>query len=507
MGTFASPALDRRPLRVVEPAAVIAHPGGWHEHRWPATGAELHEHVGLRIPHAFRAGEPYVREGWQSWSTPTSERVGTGVRRLPARRPQAFGRRHWLEAPPYRGDESYGIWRSATATVYAEPGATVFVSDEEGLLAVREERADGRHPAVWSAARKLPGDELAARLRVARRPAVAHVGWSTWDAYGPALDADDLLDDTECARDHYGDTIELVLVDDGWQRVVGDWRPRSRRMAHALGVLGERHALGLWWAPFVVHREAALAAEHPDWIVRDADGAPVVVLARAQPWEAWALDLTQADVLGWLTATARRLAAYGASVLKCDFLYAAEVVADAARAGRCADTEATGEEILARALSAISAGGPELIGCGAPLWPAIGLVDLMRVGPDVGRVWRRPPPAGLEPAFAGGCLANAWAAARARAWMHDTLWLNDPDSVYLRPGRLTAAQADDWLDWVAGHGLPLVLGDPLRTLTREQRRRWERAVARQRDAAPPAGRSATRRGGPAGGWRRAAGPA
>jgi hypothetical protein len=64
--------------------------------------------------------------------------------------------------------------------------------------------------------------------------------------------------------------------------------------------------------------------------------------------------------------------------------------------------------------------------------------------------------------------------------MHGALWINDPDSVYLSPGPLRPELAEGWLDWVAGHGLPSVLGEPLRALTAEQRRRWERAVARQR---------------------------
>jgi hypothetical protein len=404
-------------------------------------------------------------------------RIGEGVRRAPAPSPPRYGRRHWLAAPPYRGDESNHLWRSASATAYVERAGAVFVAGREELRVVREEPADGRHPTVWFTPRAVPKPELASRLAGERRER-PHAGWSTWDAHGPRLSGAALLEDLDAIECRFGDTIDVVNVDDGWQHGIGDWLPRDRAMAHALGEVAGARRLCLWWSPFVVHREASLASEHPDWILRDRFGQPVVVLARDDPWEAWALDLSNLDVLGWLRATAERLAGYGAQLLKCDFLYASAFTADAARAGTCADPLVTAEEVHRRALAAIAAAGPAIVACGAPLWASAGLVHAMRVGPDVGPRWWRPPPPGLASEDAGGCLANAWAAASRRHWMHGALWLNDPDSVFLRAG----PAGDRWLSWVAQRGLPLMLGDPLGPLTRSERTRWERAVDRQRAA-------------------------
>ena len=102
----------------------------------------------------------------------------------------------------------------------------------------------------------------------------------------------------------------------------------------------------------------------------------------------------------------------------------------------------------------------------------------MRVGPDSGRRWWVPTPPGLEPGQAGGCITNAWGAARRRHWMHRARWLNDPDSVHLGAG----LAGDAWVDWVADRGLPLVLGDAVRELDRDAVRRWESAVERQHAA-------------------------
>ena len=276
------------------------------------------------------------------------------------------------------------------------------------------------------------------------------------------------------------------MADDGWQRCLGEWTPRDRAMAHALCQVGERHRLVLWWAPFVVHRDAALAAAHPDWVLRHRDGRPRVVLARRKPWEAWALDLSHPDVRGWLERTAVRLGELGAQWLKCDFLYASEWTAEAAREGTCADPSVTGEEAHLAGLEAVRAGGVPLIGCGAPLVDSAGLVDLMRVGPDIGRRLRAPVPAALEPDHTGGCLANAWTAARRRAWLDGVLWRNDPDSVFLAAG----PAHDAWRRWVAGHGLPLVLADPPADLGPAEVRRWAAALDRRAAATGAAVRPA-----------------
>jgi hypothetical protein len=469
-------------IRTVAPAATSASADGWLRSSWPATGADVHELVALRLAHTFAPGEAYVREGWQSWSTPILCRIGSGVRRLPSPSPPVCGRRHWLPQPPYTGDESHHVWRSETATAYLEGGAGVFVADGDGLLAIRAEPADGAHPDVLLAPRRVDPSELPARLPAVRPAAEAHAGWSTWDAYGTALTGDDLAADLRFAGHSMGDTIELVNVDDGWQAALGDWRPRDAAMARAIDAAAERHTLSLWWAPFLAEPHSRLAADHPDWILRDPSGRPICAIDRDDPWRAWTLDLTHPEVRGWLSETAEKLAGYGAKALKCDFLYAAELVGDAAREGSCWDPTQTGEQILRSAICDLRSTGLTLTACGSPLWPVIGQVEFMRVGPDVGRTWRTQPAPGIEPDDAGGSLCNAWTAAQRREWMHGGLWLNDPDSVYLDHGGLAPEQAAAWLDWVAERGLSLVLGDRLRVLDAGQLRRWERAVARQRAA-------------------------
>lgn len=86
--------------------------------------------------------------------------------------------------------------------------------------------------------------------------------------------------------------------------------------------------------------------------------------------------------------------------------------------------------------------GPEavLLGCGAPIPPAVGLVDAMRVGPDIDT--RYEPPGG------GPSRPSQRNAARnviARAWQHGRFWVNDPDSLMARPG---VQQRESWAETV-----------------------------------------------------------
>src|SRR5207249_3270916 len=81
---------------------------------------------------------------------------------------------------------------------------------------------------------------------------------------------------------------------------------------------------------------------------------------------------------------------------------------------------------------------------------AIGLVDAMRVGPDVGAHWAPPGVGGVEERSTS-CLDNTWRAAKLRAMFHGVLWANDPDCVLLRR-RNTQLRASDrigWARWVA----------------------------------------------------------
>jgi alpha-galactosidase len=119
-----------------------------------------------------------------------------------------------------------------------------------------------------------------------------------------------------------------------------------------------------------------------------------------------------------------------------------------------------------------------ILGCGAPLGPCIGVVDGMRIGPDVAPAWaprdEAAPYAGAVPS-----TRNAWRNTVARAPLHRALWLNDPDCLMLRASDtdLTPEQVEAWALAVAMSGGMAIVSDDLAALGADARRRLDDVIA------------------------------
>ncbi len=275
---------------------------------------------------------------------------------------------------------------------------------------------------TWAAA---IGQEMSARI-----PAQVPTGWCTWYYFYGENTAQEVLENVEAIAQH-GLPLDVILLDDGFQTAIGDWLSINtdkfpegmEAVARAIRQAG--HTLGLWSAPFGAAAHSHLFAQHPDWLLRDETGAPVL------GWTHWgtdcyALDCTHPAVLAWLRETFRFMRQeWGVELFKIDFLFAA------ARPGRRHDPSATRAQALRRGVEAIrQAIGDDafLLGCGAPLGPCVGLVDGMRVGPDVDPNWHPIWRNDLSAPSAESALRNSL----TRAPFHNRLWANDPDCLLVR---------------------------------------------------------------------------
>jgi alpha-galactosidase len=214
---------------------------------------------------------------------------------------------------------------------------------------------------------------------------------------------------------------------------------------------------GIWTAPFLVEEGGRLAGEHPDWVLGRAMHNPVW-------WGGWALalDTTHPAVLDHVEATFAALTAQGFDYHKVDFLYAA------ALPGRRHDPTITRAQALRAGLDAVRRGiGHDafLLGCGSPFAPAVGVVDAMRVSPDVAPWWLpRTPLPGMDEA--ASCAHNALVTSFMRAPLHRRLWINDNDCVLLRPAEdgLTDDQRRLVAATVAATGTLVTTSDDLSAL-------------------------------------------
>ena len=369
-----------------------------------------------------RAAQVY-EHGWQSWSpTGVYGAAATSARPeetwqhlmrfrpgtlLPARGFQAEG---LLVVDPGTGEpvQVYAASDPATAVpsigARLEHGRVVGGSDRPGQ--VRSWTADGLGSAL-----ARHGDEQRARAGVRLRAAPSV--WCSWYHYVLGVTEADVVENLE-AIERLDLPVDVVQIDDGWQAGVGDWLELSPRFSSirdlAARIRDSGRRAGIWVAPFTVAEHSDLAAGHPDWLM---EGAGANWGGRLS-----GLDLTHPGVRDHLRRVFDGLRAAGFDYFKLDFVYTGALpgrrhqdltAVEAYRSGLELVREAVGEESY-------------LLGCGAPIWPSVGLVDAMRVSPDT-----------YQPDLRDRDELRGRAGAEARAWQQGRLWVNDADCLVARP--------------------------------------------------------------------------
>jgi hypothetical protein len=218
-------------------------------------------------------------------------------------------------------------------------------------------------------------------------------GWNSWYAYRLTITEDLVLANARIIAERfreYGATN--VQIDHGWQDrdIVGNWIP-NERFPHGLPWLARRLGemgltLGLWTAVTQVSEFAPFYKEHPEALLHDASGAPLVTDQRWY-WEphgrTFAPDPTHPLGLAFYRNAGRRLRKHGAVYVKNDFqgnLMRHDVVTH--------DRQARlGPPLYLRAMRAFQQGmGAKMIrhGCNAPLNVGAGIWDAAWVHRDIG---------------------------------------------------------------------------------------------------------------------------
>ncbi|HSS95370.1 MAG TPA: glycoside hydrolase family 36 protein [Candidatus Dormibacteraeota bacterium] len=274
--------------------------------------------------------------------------------------------------------------------------------------------------------------------------------WCSWYHYFTEVREEDILENLAGA-DSLGLDIGVVQIDDGWEAEIGDWLERSPRFPHPLPETTKRikatgRRAGIWTAPVLVGERSRIAHEHPDWLVRGVDAG--------RNWDEalFALDVTHPDAAAYLVRVFRTLTEWGFDFFKVDFMYSG-----ALEGGRHGDAD--GVAAYRQALRLIrEAIGPEatLLGCGAPILPSVGLVDVMRVSPDTGPNYE--PMAGD---VAVPSQRSAVLAGRARAFQQGRFWINDPDCLIVRPD---VERREEWALHVERYGALRGSSDRLKAL-------------------------------------------
>jgi alpha-galactosidase len=295
-------------------------------------------------------------------------------------------------------------------------------------------------------------------------------GWCSWYHYFHAITEDALRANIRAlAAMRERIPIEVIQLDDGFQSALGDWDITNAKFPSGLKRLAEEiraagFSAGIWTAPFLCARDSTLMRAHQDWLITAENGEPLRA-GYNKKWTtdpegfAYALDPSNPEFRAHLERLfARLVREFGYLYLKLDFLFAG------AAEGKRRDADITRAEMLRLGLAAIRAGAGDdtfILGCGCPLGPAIGLVDGMRIGPDVAPYWGS---SASDPS-----TVHALDAIMARSYMHRRLWLNDPDCLMLRARetQLTADERYALAATIAASGGMLLISDDVALVDEE----------------------------------------
>ncbi|MGL6258870.1 glycoside hydrolase family 36 protein [Vibrio sp. WXL210] len=298
------------------------------------------------------------------------------------------------------------------------------------------------------------------------------VGWCSWYAYYADV-SERHIDENLALMTGQLDALEWVLLDDGYQAFMGDWLDPSDKFESGVPALVERikhqgKRAGIWLAPFIAQPQSRVFRHHPDWFVQDEHGQPLKAETvtyggwRCTPW--YVLDTSKPEVLEHLTYVVSVMRQeWGVELFKLDANYWGTL--KGTRLGR----GVTGVEAYRMGMQAIAQGVGDgwILGCNAPMWPSLGLVDAMRVSDDVER----------EPYRFGQIAKQAF----FRSWQHQRLWHLDPDCVTLTslPNQGTERRYYDFhrTAILASSGW-LLSGDPLQEMTLFVHNSWRKLLLR-----------------------------
>lgn len=319
--------------------------------------------------------------------------------------------------------------------------------------------------------------KLVARENQVRPRMKTPVGWCSWYYYFQNITPQILQNNLESVH-AVKETLPLDFfqIDDGYQQDVGTWLKFHPQFPDGVAPLVQEirqkdFTPGIWLAPFILEHKSKLKKQHPDWLLRKANGKPVNS-GFVWNWLGSALDLTHPQVQEYVREVIRSVVNdWGFPYLKLDFLYAA------ALPGKHHDPTLTRAQILRRGLELIREEAGEecvLLGCGVPIGTGIGIFDMMRISADVAPTWE-PEFGSLKAIFRNEpnmpSARNAIMNILTRANLDPHIWVNDPDCLLVRDdSKLTLAEVQSLATAISMTGGAFLISDDMTTLKPERLR-------------------------------------
>ncbi|RKD91900.1 glycoside hydrolase family 36 protein [Mangrovibacterium diazotrophicum] len=301
---------------------------------------------------------------------------------------------------------------------------------------------------------------------VARKDTKTSYHWNSWYEYQQHFSFDQLKEVLQ-GFDELKPKIPLqtIQIDDCYC-VLGDWLETNERwprtMEDAAREIFQRgYRAGIWVAPFVVDENSKLFKSHPNWIIRDLDGEPILQ-HNFRESNLYALDGSHPEVQKYIARVFRTFRKMGFTFYKTAYLEWG--LKDSYNIRRY-DRDKTSVQILVDVMKIIR----EEIGAGAywmasnaPFAPLIGFVDGMRISANVDADWTP------------GGIGNMFQESYNCQYFNNVFWQNDPDTIFLRNvnNNMSDAENRSIALWDGILGGTVNTSDRFSTLTEAQLDLW-----------------------------------
>ncbi|MBE6818700.1 MAG: alpha-galactosidase [Ruminococcaceae bacterium] len=255
-------------------------------------------------------------------------------------------------------------------------------------------------------------------------------GYTSWYNYFQNINEDIILRDLN-GLDEASEEVSIFQIDDGYEPFVGDWLdPCPEKFPHGMGYIADKihekgYKAGIWVAPFSCQIKSRMAKEHPDWLIKNENGKPMLGVPA---WGgAYIFDIFNEEVREYIRHFFDViLNEWNYDMVKLDFLYSQCIKP---RNGKC-----RGEIMYAGMCFLRDCVGDKLfLGCGAPIGTALGIVDACRISCDVaptyeGKFYNKYVFVNNEIISAQNAINNSI----FRRHLNGRAWMNDPDVFFLR---------------------------------------------------------------------------
>ncbi|MCR4734876.1 MAG: alpha-galactosidase [Treponema sp.] len=232
----------------------------------------------------------------------------------------------------------------------------------------------------------------------------------------------------------------IFQVDDGWEKALGNWEAREKEFPSGMKELAksiedEGYIPGLWIAPFIIDLRTELAAEHPDWLLRDKNEN--LIAAGYNPlWGVngsfYCFDLSNEEVLSHLDSVLERaINEWGFRYLKLDFLYAGMLYGKFKNGGAAYEWYSKAIKVLTK--RRINKDGLPVcyLGCGIPLELSFNDFPLSRIGCDTLEHWENKVSKFIGWNGRNSAYLNLKDTLGHAMW-DKILFANDPDVLFVR---------------------------------------------------------------------------